>query len=117
MKIWTSLKVSIVSLALAAVPSASFATPTYSGLNTITAVVAFQSGNVLFTIGSAPNSPWSTCNVNHQFVINTSTASGAALYQNIIRAEQDAKHVYVVGKGTCTLISGAEDVDFVQIDP
>lgn len=117
MKIWTSLKVSIVGLALAVLPSAAFATPTYSGLNTVPYVVAFQSGNVLFSIGSPPNSPWSTCNANHQFAINTSTAAGAALYNVIIRAEQDAKNVYVVGKGTCTLISQVEDVDFVQINP
>ncbi|MDB5579451.1 MAG: hypothetical protein JWR80_4627, partial [Bradyrhizobium sp.] len=112
-----SLKFAAIGLAMAALPSAAFATPTYSGLNTIPYVVAFQSGYVIFTIGSAPSSPWSTCNVNHQFVINTSTASGAAIYNNIIRAEQDAKTVYVNGKGTCILTSQAEEVDSVQINP
>ena len=117
MKIWNSLKISIVGLAMAVLPSAAFATPTYSGLNTIPYVVAYQSGNVVFSIASAPSSPWSTCNVNHQFVIGTSTASGAAIYNVIIRAQQDAKTVYVVGKGTCTQLSQIEDVDGVQINP
>jgi len=117
MKIWHSLKISIVGLAMAVLPSAAFATPTYSGLNTIPYVVAYQSGYVVFSIASAPSSPWSTCNVNHQFVIGTSTASGAAIYNVIIRAQQDAKTVYVVGKGTCTQLSQIEDVDGVQINP
>jgi hypothetical protein len=117
MKIWNSLKISIVGLAMAVLPSAAFATPTYSGLNTIQSITAFQSGYVIFTIGAAPASPWSTCNVNHQFVIGTSTASGAAIYNVIIRAQQDAKTVYVAGKGTCTQLSQVEDVDGVQINP
>ena len=117
MKIWHSLKLSIIGLAMAALPTAAFATPTYSGLNTIQSVVAFQSGLVMVTIVSPPSSPWSTCNVNHQFIVNTSSASGAAVYNNLITAQQNAKTVYVNGKGTCTLYSGAEDVDSVQINP
>ena len=31
--------------------------------------------------------------------------------------QQDAKTVYVVGKGTCTQLSQIEDVDGVQINP
>lgn len=117
MKIWHSLKISIVGLAMAVLPSAAFATPTYSGLTTIPYVVAYQSGNVIFSIASAPSSPWSTCNVNHQFVIGTSSVGSAAIFNTIIRAEQDGKTVYVVGKGTCTQVSQVEDVDFVQINP
>ena len=117
MKTWHSLKLSIIGLALAALPSAAFATPTYSGLNTIQSVVAFQSGLVMVTIVSPPSSPWSTCNVNHRFIVDTSSARGAAVYNNLITAPQNAKTVYINGKGTCTLNSGAEDVDSVQINP
>ena len=93
------------------------ATPTYSGLNTITNVVAYQSGIVMFTIGAAPSSPWATCNLNHQFAINTTTVSGQALFQTILTAEQQKKNVYVVGLGTCNALSAVEDVNYVQINP
>ncbi len=117
MKFWNSIKLSAVSLVAVIIPSAAFAAPTYSGLTTIQSVVAFQSGIVVFTIGSAPSSPWSSCNVNHQFAINTASISGQAIYNNIITAEQQAKGVYIVGLGTCVLKGGIEDVDFVQINP
>lgn len=117
MKAMNAVKFPVMVFALLAMPSTAFAAPTYSGLNTIQDVVAFQTGVVLFTIGSAPASAWSTCNVNHQFTINTASLSGQALYNNVITAQQNGKSVYVVGRGTCSLYTGAEDVDFVQINP
>jgi hypothetical protein len=117
MKMMKFVKFPVMFFALLAMPSTAFAAPTYSGLNTIKDVVAFQSGNVIFTIASAPSSAWSSCNYNHQFVINTGNTGGRALYDLVLTAQQNGKTVYVVGSGTCTLASGAEDIDFVQINP
>lgn len=117
MKAMKLVKFPVMVLALLAMPSTAFAAPTYSGLNTIKDVVAFQTGIVLFTINSAPDSPWSTCNANHQFTINTASLSGQALFNTVITAQQNGKSVYIVGRGTCSLYTGAEDVDFVQINP
>lgn len=117
MKISKTIKFVASCVAVMTMSSAAFATPTYSGLNTIQSVVAFQSGIVLITIGTAPASPWSACNGNHQFAFNTASTSGQALYKNVITAQQGAKGVYVIGTGTCTLRSAVEDVDYIQINP
>jgi hypothetical protein len=118
MKIYDAIKYSVLCLTMAIVPTAAFATPTYSGLTTIQSVIAFQSGVVIVTIGTTtPSSPWSTCNGNHQFAFNTASLSGQALYNNVITAQQQAKGVYVVGLGTCTLKNSVEDVDYIQINP
>jgi hypothetical protein len=117
MKISKAIKAALSCVAITTVSSAAFATPTYSGLNTIQSVIAFRSGIVLIVIGSAPVSPWSACNGNQQFAINTASASGEALYRNAITAQQNGKGVYVVGTGTCTLKSSAEDVEYIQINP
>jgi len=117
MKISKTIKFAASCVAVMTMSSAALATPTYSGLNTIQSVVAFQSGIVLITIGTAPASPWSACNGNHQFAFNTASTSGQALYKNVITAQQGAKGVYVIGTGTCTLRNAVEDVDYIQINP
>ena len=117
MKISKAIKFAASCVAVMTMSSAAFATPTYSGLTTITSVIAFQSGIVIVTIGTTPASPWSACNYNHQFAFSTTSISGQALYKNVITAEQGAKGVYLVGTGTCTLRSAIEDVDYIQINP
>jgi predicted amino acid racemase len=95
----------------------TFATSTYSGLTTVQYAISHQSGIVIFTIGSAPSSPWSTCNANHKFALNTANLRGHALDKTVITAQQQIKNVYVVGLGTCTLVNSSEDVNYVQINP
>ena len=50
MKISKAIKAALSCVAITTVSSAAFATPTYSGLNTIQSVIAFRSGIVLIVI-------------------------------------------------------------------
>jgi len=117
MKIRNVIKAAAACVAMT-LSTAAFATPTYTGLTMIDSVVAFRSGFVLFTVTTTtPSSPWSTCNGNHQFAFNTTSTSGQVLYNNVITAQQQAKGVYVVGLGTCTIKNSVEDLDYIQINP
>ena len=111
----SSLTKCISTFAMMVIPTAAFAAPTMSGVNKIGNIVVYNTGYVVFGITLPPESAWSTCNLNHMFVVNLNTSGGRAIYETAVNAQLQNKNVVIAGSGTCSTMSQVEDVSYLQM--
>lgn len=101
----------IVLVALLALPIGAMAAGTASGLVETTWVTQTQSAFVMKIVGSVTSKP--TCSLYGRFAVALNTDFGRAVMQEILAALASGRSVGVVGTGTCSTLTDTENVFFV----